>query len=87
MSVSTLPKIVHFRHNAGPFELHKRGWWNSHNLSVWICCPGCGHIGLLSMHHHSISKEGVVTPAVECCNCNFQKMIVLDDWSFGAWRQ
>ena len=44
-------------------------------------CPGCGFCGYLMGHR--IEESGEVYPAVECPECEFCELVVLNGW---PWR-
>lgn len=89
---------VHFKRvpddNKAPTE---RGWYrrvreywdgycNRRSLpnTYWaeICCPGCGHVGLIGTQH-TVMTDGAVRPSDVCPfpPCTFHEFIVLDGWN------
>lgn len=61
---------------------HPKGHWWQVGTRVFVCCPKCGQVYALD---HTISRDGFVTPSVECvtqgCKFHAQDEIKLEGWT------
>jgi hypothetical protein len=57
-------------------------WWKDGRDRLWICCPKCKRIGILT-ETHTVDEQGNVTPSVICSRktCDFHETIKLKDYA------
>lgn len=67
------------RKNPKEHQSSRGTWASGKDSEVFLSCPGCGIIANIA-ETHEIDAEGVITPSVDCSNCDFHDQIKLHDY-------